>query len=265
MLKKNITYKAIRFDADDNPTKVEVSKDHFFNLTKAEALEINLMEDLENVGSSTDPKAIIPVFKRIIHYSYGIKLPSGEFTKDPALTTGFLASDAYSELFLGLLQDGEEGVLTFIRAVTDFSMEELKGDVETLEPTETLPERKAPQDYKPSAREIAEKAKKEAEVASDPAQKYVVPNAAEYAADRNDTPEPPNDYKTTEEYRRFQAWEEARQAQLEQEADSAHYEVPIVIPTTPELVVDEATVPHNAFESQPLRRDARQETPTFTD
>lgn len=119
MLKKTIT-------STDLFTNTTTTADYYFNLTKAEAVEINLIEDLEDVSKSTDPKAIIPVFKNIINYSYGIKTRDGKFTKDKDLTTGFLASDAYSELFLELLQDGEQGIVNFINAILGFNVDELR-------------------------------------------------------------------------------------------------------------------------------------------
>ena len=122
MLKKNITFT----DLDSNVTRTE---DFYFNLTKAEAIELNLIEDLESVSKSVDPKAIIPVFKRIIRYSYGVRTREGKFTKEidgESVANGFLASDAYSELFLGLLQDGEQGVVNFINGVLGFNVEELR-------------------------------------------------------------------------------------------------------------------------------------------
>ena len=138
MLKKTIT-------STDLFTNTTTTADYYFNLTKAEAVEINLIEDLEDVSKSTDPKAIIPVFKNIIHYSYGIKTRDGKFTKDKDLTTGFLASDAYSELFLELLQDGEQGVVNFINGVLGFNVDELRqaeqvtGTQRTVQPEGTSP------------------------------------------------------------------------------------------------------------------------------
>lgn len=122
MLKKNITYT----DLDSNVTRTE---DFYFNLTKAEAIELNLIEDLESVSKSVDPKAIIPVFKRIVRYSYGIRSREGKFMKEvdgESVANGFLASDAYSELFLDLLKDGEQGVVNFINGVLGFNVEELR-------------------------------------------------------------------------------------------------------------------------------------------
>lgn len=122
MLKKNITFT----DLDSNVTRTET---FHFNLTKAEAIELNLIEDLESVSKSVDPKAIIPVFKRIVRYSYGIRSREGKFMKEvdgESVANGFLASDAYSELFLDLLKDGEQGVVTFINGVLGFDVNDLR-------------------------------------------------------------------------------------------------------------------------------------------
>lgn len=122
MLKKNITFT----DLDSNVTRTET---FHFNLTKAEAIELNLIEDLESVSKSVDPKAIIPVFKRIVRYSYGVRSREGKFMKEidgESVANGFLASDAYSELFLDLLKDGEQGVVNFINGVLGFDVNDLR-------------------------------------------------------------------------------------------------------------------------------------------
>ena len=154
----------------------------YFNLTKTEALEVNLMEDLESIGRSENPRKIIPVFKRIMKAAYGVKLPTGAFTKDEEETADFLASDHYSELFLGLLNDPEreKAVADFIKAILDFDVDELKNANNDSVPA-PAPTRPQPQDYRPSAREIAaqEAAKKQENTVTDrqplPSERHRVP------------------------------------------------------------------------------------------
>lgn len=238
MIKKSVT-SIVNLETGEKDTR-----DYYFNLNKGEALELELMEQLQEVGKSTDPKAIVPVFRRIIHYAYGVRLPSGEFTKDPEKTAGFLASDAYSELFLGLLADGEAGVNEFINQVLSFPVGEIK-DVKVGGPAEQ-PKRPEPQDYKKSAREIAAEAAASKVIESDVESKKVPELTAE-----ND-PE-------------YLAWKRARE-----ERANAPVAQPIVslsesapVPPVPTLITEDLTAPsavesHNAFENhQPLRRDLR--------
>lgn len=241
MIKKTIT-SIVNFETGEKSTE-----EYRFNLTKGEALELDLMEQLESVGKSKDPKAIVPVFKKIIFYAYGVMLPSGKFTKDEEKTAGFLASDAYSELFLGLLKEGEDGVNDFIKATLSFDV----GDLQKIEVGEAS--RPAPQDYKKSAREIAEEAKKENEVVNAAEEKKVPALTAE------SDPE-------------YQAWKRAkeerkqREAVEEQQVGSLPSEDLTEIARQPIQVNhnSDPSIAQNAFESQavaqPLRRDLRDQT-----
>lgn len=172
MIKKTIT------SVVDLETGEKATRDYYFNLTKGEALELELMEQLQEVGSSKDPRAIVPVFKKIINYAYGIKGVDGTWDKDPVRTRGFMASDAYSELFLGLLDEGEQGVIDFITQALSFSIKELqenaaKEGVEADETAEAVeaeaPKRAVPQDRLKSARQIAEEAAGNQSIAIDTA------------------------------------------------------------------------------------------------
>lgn len=254
MIKKTITYKKVVFDAAGEATTVTRTEDFYFNLNRAEALEINLMEDLEKLSESTNPRAIIPVFKRIIHYAYGVKTSTGKFTKDPEETTDFLASDAYAELFLELLGEGEKGVAAFIDKVLDFKKESLKETTESLPaeaPVSNIPEgARLPQDYQ-KKQEIPKPIHVDAVVASgteaekgdviavfgrqDPAEKYRVPTTEDAAADP--------------EYQAF----------LAQKADRGQApNVSINEETTPQIIErDDEVVASPAFE-QTSRRELRQ-------
>lgn len=133
MLVREITYV-------DHDGETVTQKFHF-NLTKAEAIQINLMEDLEAVKAQRkNPRAVIPVMNRVIQFSFGVKLPNGNFTKEESQTSWFLASDAYSELFLWLLSDEdgtepEQKFADFINAVLGIQDGQ-------------LPTRAVPQDHK---------------------------------------------------------------------------------------------------------------------
>jgi hypothetical protein len=104
MLKKTITY----MDYDDTERK----EDFFFNLNKAELTEMELQIPggmqrlLEKIVAERDSKRIIELFKDIILRSYGEKTADGKhFVKSKELTDAFTQTNAYSELFMELLND----------------------------------------------------------------------------------------------------------------------------------------------------------------
>lgn len=104
MLKKTITYT----DFNDE----QVTEDHFFHLSKAELVEIEMSFDgglsnaLERIIAANDGKTIMREFKNIILTSYGQKSPDGKrFIKNQKLREEFESSEAYSTLFMELLTD----------------------------------------------------------------------------------------------------------------------------------------------------------------
>jgi hypothetical protein len=105
MLKKSITY--TDFDGD------EQTEDFYFNLTKAELVEMELTapgqsfrDAMQKIVSSKDGKTIMAEFKKLILQSYGIKSDDGKrFIKSEQISTDFLNSAAYSVLFVELTQD----------------------------------------------------------------------------------------------------------------------------------------------------------------
>ncbi len=114
MLKKTIKYT----DFDGN----ERTEDFYFNITKAEALEIEMATDggltkqLETVVLEKDASKILSIFKNIILKAYGEKSPDGKkFIKTQELRNQFAATEAYSELFMELMD--HDKATTFINAV----------------------------------------------------------------------------------------------------------------------------------------------------
>lgn len=108
MVKKTITYT----DFDGNKR----TEDFFFNLTKAEVLEMELStsggmtEMINRIVSAQDGPAIVKVFKDLILKAYGEKSPDGKyFTKSAELSTAFSQTNAYSELFMELASDPDAG------------------------------------------------------------------------------------------------------------------------------------------------------------
>ena len=106
MLKRTITYK----DYDEN----ERTEDFYFNLTKAEVLEMEMgttggmTKMIEKIVAEQDKKRIIEIFKDIIVKAYGEKSPDGKrFIKSPELSDAFCQTEAYSVLFLELATDAK--------------------------------------------------------------------------------------------------------------------------------------------------------------
>lgn len=115
MLKKAITY------TDYNC--VERTEDFYFNLSKAEVMEMELgtvgglAEMLKKIVDSQDVPALIKNFKEIILKAYGEKSPDGKrFIKSEELSTAFSQTEAYSTLFMELATD-HEAASVFINGI----------------------------------------------------------------------------------------------------------------------------------------------------
>lgn len=111
MLKKTITY------TDYNG--VELTEDFYFNLSKAEAIELEvgipggLTAMIQNIVAANDNPSIIKIFKEFILKAYGVKSPDGKrFMKTDEngrpLADKFKETEAYSELFMELATNAEE-------------------------------------------------------------------------------------------------------------------------------------------------------------
>ena len=101
MIKKTITY------TDYNGT--ERTEDFYFNLSKAELMEMELsisgglVELINRVVAAQDQPSIIKIFKDLILKAYGEKSPDGKrFVKSDAISTEFSQTEAYSQLFIEL-------------------------------------------------------------------------------------------------------------------------------------------------------------------
>ena len=111
MLKKPITY------TDYNG--VERTEDFYFNLNKAEVMEMEmstkggLAEMIKRIIAAQDAPAIIKIFKDLILKAYGEKSPDGKhfikFDKDGhRLADDFAQTEAYSQLFMELSMDADK-------------------------------------------------------------------------------------------------------------------------------------------------------------
>ena len=115
MLKKTITY------SDYNG--LERTEDFYFNLTKAEIMEMELSttgglsEMISRIVAAKDAPAIIKVFKELILKAYGQKSADGKrFIKSPALSEEFEQTEAYSVLFMELATDADAAA-KFVNAI----------------------------------------------------------------------------------------------------------------------------------------------------
>jgi len=140
LLKKTITYKD--FDGD------EVSEDHFFHLSKAELIELEMSHQgglsaaLQKIVAAEDGASIIREFKKIILMSYGKRSEDGKrFVKTQALRDEFESTEAYSALFVELVTDTDSAI-EFVNGVIPQNMaEEAAKVVNTdLKVIETPPE-----------------------------------------------------------------------------------------------------------------------------
>ena len=127
MLKKTITY------TDYNG--VERKEDFYFNLSKAEVMEMELSttgglaEMIKRIVAAQDQPAIIKVFKDLILKAYGEKSPDGKrFIKSPELSDAFAQTEAYSILFMELATNAEAAA-AFVNGIipADLTKETAKG------------------------------------------------------------------------------------------------------------------------------------------
>lgn len=115
MLAKKITYT----DYDG----VERTETFYFNLSKSEITEMELIHPggysdyLQRIIDAKDQSQIIETFKTIILNSYGEKSEDGKrFRKSEEISNAFYQSEAYSELFMELVQK-EGAAAAFINGI----------------------------------------------------------------------------------------------------------------------------------------------------
>lgn len=120
MLKKTITY----HDYND----VERTEDFYFNLSKAELLEMELgtsgglAEMIRKIVAAQDGPSIIKVFKDLVLKAYGEKSPDGKrFMKSAELSEAFSQTEAYSQLFMELATDDKKAA-EFVNGIVPADM-----------------------------------------------------------------------------------------------------------------------------------------------
>ena len=107
MLKKTITYT----DYND----VERTEDFYFNLNKAEVIEMELgttgglAEKIKRIVAAQDQPTIMKLFKDIILKAYGVKSDDGKrFMKSEEISEAFAQTEAYSILYTELATNADE-------------------------------------------------------------------------------------------------------------------------------------------------------------
>lgn len=115
MLKKSITY------TDYN--RVERTEDFYFNLSKAELMEMELgvtggmTEMLNKIIAAKDAPSLMKTFKEMIMKSYGIKSDDGKrLIKSEELSIAFTQTEAYSVLFMELITD-DKAAADFVNGI----------------------------------------------------------------------------------------------------------------------------------------------------
>lgn len=118
MLKKTMTY----LDYDGN----ERTDDFYFNLTKAELMEMEmsheggLVKTIDKIVAARDTKTIIELFKDLILKAFGEKSLDGRrFIKNKELSEAFAQTEAYSDLFM-LLSTDTDAAVDFVNGITPF-------------------------------------------------------------------------------------------------------------------------------------------------
>lgn len=120
MLKKSITY------TDYNGA--ERTEDFYFNLTKAEVMEMEmskrggLTEHIKQIVAEQNAPDIMELFKELILKSHGKKDVDGRrFLKNDEIRDDFAQTEAYSVLFMELATDADKAA-EFVNGIVPADM-----------------------------------------------------------------------------------------------------------------------------------------------
>lgn len=114
MLAQPITYENVF-------TGEKETKTFYFHVTKAEMIELEhsmnggLSSVMTRIIAEHDNEKLIPLFRRLIEVSYGERTDAGGFKKSKEATEIFMASEAYSELFLSFYE--ADNAVNFIKGI----------------------------------------------------------------------------------------------------------------------------------------------------
>lgn len=128
MLKKTIKYT----DYNGN----ERTEDFYFNLTKAELMEMELSVDsgmttmLRKIIQTQQNSKLADLFKQLLLKSYGEKSDDGKrFIKSQELRDAFEQTEAYSELYMELATNAEAAI-EFVKGIVPNDLAKQLGDVD---------------------------------------------------------------------------------------------------------------------------------------
>lgn len=132
MIKKTITF------TDYNG--VERTEDFYFNLSKAEVMEMEmsttggLAETIQKIVAAQDAPAIIKIFKDLVLKAYGEKSPDGRrFIKSEDLAIAFSQTEAYSQIFMELATDADAAA-KFVNGIVPADMAQQAASTPVLTP-----------------------------------------------------------------------------------------------------------------------------------
>lgn len=124
MFKKTVTYE----DYKGN-TRTE---DFYFNLNKAELLELELSTTggltvmMDRIMAAQDNPTLFRIFKELVAKSYGVMSDDGrKFIKNEKVLEDFMQTEAYSIIFSELAMDAEAAAEFFNNVIPQKLAEEL--------------------------------------------------------------------------------------------------------------------------------------------
>ena len=112
MLKKTVTY--IDFVGNER------TEDFFFNLTEQEIAEMELSTEgglgnfINKAVAAKSQVELIELFKKLILAAYGVKSADGRrFVKNDAVREDFMSTQAFSDIYMELVQDADKASAFF--------------------------------------------------------------------------------------------------------------------------------------------------------
>lgn len=112
MLKKTVTY--VDFDGNER------TEDFFFNLTEQEIAEMELSTEgglgnfINKAVAAKSQVELIELFKKLILAAYGVKSADGRrFVKNDAVREAFMSTQAFSDIYMELVQDADKASAFF--------------------------------------------------------------------------------------------------------------------------------------------------------
>ena len=112
MLKKTVTY--IDFDGNER------TEDFFFNLTEQEIAEMELSTEgglgnfINKAVAAKSQVELTELFKKLILAAYGVKSADGRrFVKNDAVREDFMSTQAFSDIYMELVQDADKASAFF--------------------------------------------------------------------------------------------------------------------------------------------------------